>query len=249
MRCRYQERAIFHGDYISVDIYPAYRQQKSRSKKYKPTSEVMKKLNYKKRRERLTYLLNENFTSGDYRLDLTYAPENHPADVDQAKRDIRNFIRRANAYRKKNRLPPLKYVYVTEIGKKGNRFHHHIVLPGDLSIKEYAEIWGKGYTTVKPLQFNDDGLAALAEYMLKNPVEGNAYHCSRNLKQPIEKHYQGRLSRKSIEYMAAYDDTSAVQRLYPDYDLKHMTPFYNEVNGGYYFHCHFRKRQNIHRRN
>lgn len=239
MRCRYQERAIYHGDYIDVDIYPAYRRQKSRSKKYKPTTEVMQRLNSKNREKHLTYLCNENFTSCDIRLDLTYSPENHPEDEEQAKKDIRNFIRRVKTRRKKYGLPELKYIYVTEIGEKGNKFHHHAIISGDMSIAEYAEIWGKGYTTVKPLQFNEDGLAALAQYLLKNPIEGNAYHCSRNLKQPEEKHYQGRLSKRAIEYMAAYDDTSAIERLYPEYHLTTMTPFYNEVNGGYYFHCHF----------
>lgn len=245
MRCRYKERAVFAGDSLEVDIYPEYRHAKSRSKKYKPTSEVQAKLNKKNQERVVTQYLNTNFTKKDYRLDLTYSPKHHPTSAEQAQKDMQNFIRRLKRYIKKNNLEELKYLYVTEIGKKGNKFHHHIVLNSVVTVSVLAEIWGKGYTTVKPLQplAETNGLEPLAVYLLKKPIAGNAFSHSRNLKKPDDKKRVSRLSRKAIEWMKSYDDTTAIENLYPEYQLQKMTPYYNDVNGGYYFRCKFYKPQ------
>lgn len=247
MRCRYREHAYYCGNnYIDLQVYPEYSMFRGkRKRKYKATSDVQQKLNERNRVRKLVRLLNTNFTSNDIRFDVTYNTENNPQSPKEAKRYITNFIKRLKRYRKKNNLPELKYVYVTEKGSRKGRFHHHIVMNGDVSINVLAEIWGKGYTQGKPLQFTETGIEELANYLLKNPVIGNddgsgsAYSVSRNLKQPIEHKHSGRLSRKSIEFMASYTDTTILERLYPGYKLVDISPYYNDVNGGYYFDAKF----------
>ncbi len=257
MRCRYKEHAYYCSEcYIDVDVYPAYRSDVSRCKgrrrKYKPTSEVQNKLNERNKASKLIRLVNTNFTSNDIRLDLTYHPSNHPESADQAKRDFRNFILRVKRFRKRKGLPDVKYIAVIECGKSGNKFHHHMIISGDMTINEYTKLWNRGYTGAKALVFNERGVEDLVNYLLKNPVVGSkngaSYSASRNLKKPIEKRHTGRLSRRAIEFMAGYIDTSPLEKLYQGYELVDMTPYYNDVNGGYYFHCKFYKPPKNHRK-
>ncbi|EKC52114.1 hypothetical protein LEA_17057, partial [human gut metagenome] len=81
---------------------------------------------------------------------------------------MQNFLRRVKRYRAKHNLPELKYVAVTEVGKENGRLHHHIVMSGGVDINTLAEIWGKGYTTAKPLQFDEFGITGIAVYLVKS---------------------------------------------------------------------------------
>ncbi len=58
---------------------------------------------------------------------------------------MRNYIRRIQRLRKKRGLPPLKYIAVTERGKKGGRYHHHITINGGIDRDELESLWGLGY--------------------------------------------------------------------------------------------------------
>ena len=168
MRCLYREKKHYCGDYLEADVFPVFEYQRGRSKKRKPTSETMKKLNQRNAERKLIRLLNTNFTKEDIRFDLTYDSEHCPASPEDAQREMQNFLRRVKRYRKKNGLPELKYVAVTEVGSKSGRIHHHIVMSGGVSINELADIWGRGYTTAKPLQFDEQGLAGIAKYLVKD---------------------------------------------------------------------------------
>lgn len=250
MRTRYKEHAYVCGNYLDLQIYSEYAEFKGkRKRRYKPTSEVQKKLNKKNRVRKLVRLLNTNFTTEDLRFDVTYNEDYNPSSAQEAKKQMNNFIRRLKNYRKRNNLPELKYVYVTERGSRNKRFHHHIVMNGGISINKLAEIWGKGYTQAKPLQFDDTGIESLANYLLKNPItvnedgSGNSYCLSRNLQKPTEHTHSGRISRRKIEFMFTYTDTSELEKLYPGYKLVALSPYFNDVNCGYYFSCKFIKLQ------
>lgn len=161
MRCLYREKFHYCGDYLEVDIFPVFEYQRGRSKKRKPTTEVQKKLNQRNAERKLIRLLNTNFTKKDIRFDLTYDDRYYPESPEAAQRQMQNFLRRVKYYRNKNGLPELKYVAVTEIGKQTARLHHHIVMSGGVDINTLAEIWGRGYTTAKPLQFNEQGIVGI----------------------------------------------------------------------------------------
>lgn len=161
MRCLYREKKYQCGEYLEVDIFPVFEKQRGRSRKRKPTSEVQKRLNQHNAERKLIRLLNTNFTKRDIRFDLTYDKEHLPSSPEDAQRQMQNFIRRVKRYRQKHDLPELKYVAVTEVGEKSGRIHHHIVMSGGIDINTLAEIWGRGYTTAKPLQFDECGITGI----------------------------------------------------------------------------------------
>ena len=237
MRCLYREKKHFCGEYLEVDIFPVFERQRGRSKKRKPTSETMKKLNQRNAERKLIRLLNTNFTKEDIRFDLTYDSDHCPDSPEDAQREMQNFLRRVKRYRAKNGLPELKYIAVTEVGSKGGRVHHHIVMSGGISINTLAEIWGRGYTTAKPLQFDEQGLAGIAVYLLKaEPVLSKRWSASRNLEQPKVSEPDGRLPKYKVKewHDSVYDNRSEIEKAYEGYSLSEVKPYYNEINGGYY---------------
>ncbi|MGN1111803.1 MAG: hypothetical protein ACI4RP_01235 [Acutalibacteraceae bacterium] len=245
MRCLYREKKYYCGEYLEVDIFPVFEKQRSRGKKRKPTSETQKLLNQRNAERKLIRLLNTNFTKKDIRFDLTYSEENRPASAEDAQKQMQNFIRRLKRFRKKKGLPELKYVAVTEIGKKTARVHHHIVMSGGVDINDLAEIWGKGYTTAKPLQFNEYGIVGIAKYLVKEPVLGKRWCASRNLEAPKTSERDGRLSKRKVKEIhdLGNDNRKDLERLYDGYYLADCRPFYNEINGGYYVTVRMYKKQ------
>lgn len=142
MRTLYREKRYYCGEYLDVYIFPVYSQARGRSRKSKPTSEAQKKLNKRHSEEKLVRLLHANFTPDDLEIHLTYTEQ--PESPEDAKRELRNFLRRVQRRRKKLDLPPLKYIAVTEIGSKG-RLHHHVTVSGGLDRDELESLWGLGY--------------------------------------------------------------------------------------------------------
>ena len=236
MRCLYREKKHYCGEYLEVDIFPVFEYQRGRSKKRKPTSETQKKLNQRNAERKLIRLLNTNFTKKDIRFDLTYSDEYYPGSPEDAQREMQNFLRRVKRYRKKHGLPELKYVAVTEIGKKNARLHHHIVMSGGIDITELADIWGKGYTTAKPLQFDEYGIVGIAKYLVKEPILGKRWCASRNLEQPKTSERDGRLPQYKVKQFhdSGYDNREELEKLYEGYALADVKPYFNEINGGYY---------------
>ena len=265
MLTRYKEMIYQCGEnYIDMVVYPAYcTPQGKRRKRYRPTSDTQQRLNDKHREEYLTRLMNTNFTEDDYKVDITYKNEYLPETLEQAKRDIKNFIRRVKRVMKKKGLPELKYVYAIEKkGERSVRFHHHLVMTGGLTPKEIKEIWGKGYATPASLEFTETGISDFAKYMLKyarstaqEKTNGNycGYHCSRNLKKPKKQERFSKLNRRKIAFMFDFEDETNLENLFPGYILvkpkkNEKRIYYNDVNGGYYFTCRFYKPPNKQRK-
>ncbi len=245
MRTLYREKRYFCGDYLEVDMYPVIEYQRGRSKKRKSTTETQQKLNQKNAERKLIRLLNTNFTKYDLRFDLTYSDEFYPDSNQDAQREMQNFLRRVKRYRKKHNLPELKYVAVTEIGKKTARVHHHIVMNGGVDIFTLAEIWGRGYTTAKPLQFDEHGIVGIAKYLVKEPILGKRWCASKNLVQPKETQRDGRVSQRKVKMFhdSGIDNREELEKLYDGYALAEVVPYYNEINGGYYLTVRMYKKQ------
>lgn len=240
MKRRYREVAYFHNKNVAdLQIYPEHEQPRRyrRKKRYKPTSEVQRHLNDKNRERSVIRRANATFTEKDIRLDLTYKPGSNPESVKAAENEVRKYLRRLKTVAPKYNINQLQYIWVTEQGNQNGRIHHHIIISGGIPLDVLASKWGKGYTTVKPLQFDEFGITALVKYMLKNPVSsGKAkYHCSRNLNQPKKRTRAGRIPNRAVELMSTYTDFSVIEKLYPGYRIVDFSPFYNDVNGGLYF--------------
>lgn len=236
MRCLYREIKYKCGDYLEIDLFPVFEYQRGRKKKRKPTSEIQKRLNQKNAERKLIRLLNTNFTEKDIRFDLTYREEKNPSSPEEAQKELQNFLRRVKRYRKKNNLTDLRYVAVTEIGEKKGRVHHHIIMSGDINISKLAKIWGRGYTTAKPLQFDNFGIAGIAKYLIKNPVLKKRWSASRNLKKPKTSKRDGRLPQFKVEEFgrSGDDNKNEIEKLYKGYLLAGCETYYNDFNGRYY---------------
>ena len=243
MRTLYREKRYYCGEYLDVYIFPVYPQARGRSRKSKPTSEVQKKLNKRHSEEKLVRLLHANFTPDDLEIHLTYTEQ--PESPEDAKRELRNFLRRVQRRRKKLYLPPLKYIAVTEIGSRG-RLHHHVTVSGGLDRDELESLWGLGYANSRRLQFTENGLAGLGHYIVKDPVFTRAWNASKNLIDPEPKTRDGRISSRRADELAKDTTNNAeYEKLYPGYFLADAGAFHNDVNGERYIVARFYRKDGV----
>lgn len=242
MRTVYREKKYICGEYLDVYIYPVFEmgpRKGRRAARRKPSTEVQKKLNQKHRQEELTRILHANFTPDDLEIHLTY--EVQPESDEEAARFLRNYIRRIKRLRKKMDLTPLKYVAVTERGKKGGRYHHHITVNGGIDRDTLESLWPHGYANSRRLQFTEEGVAGLARYITKSVPEDEetpgkkAWSCSKNLVHPEPRTRDGRISgKKARELDENKQDSARFEKLYPGYLVSEVEAFHNDVNGGCY---------------
>lgn len=249
---KYREKKYFCGEYLEVDIFPLYEQVKGKRIRQKKTSEIQRALNDHNRAKKLTRLLNTNFTENDIKIELTYSEKNLPHSDEEAQKQIRNFLRRLKRFRQNRDLPDLKYVIVTEKGKKTGRYHHHAVISGGMLPKEVSQLWGQGIVRITQLVMGEEGLRGLADYLTKNVSNGEleenkkAWHASRNLVPPKERKNDSRISRKKArEIFESQENRDIFEKLYPEYDLTACKPFYNDVNGQYYLCINMIKKKKL----
>lgn len=242
MRTVYREKKYVCGEYLDVFIYPVFEAgAPSRGKrvKRKPSTDAQKKLNQRHREEKLVRLLHANFTPDDLEIHLTYKGA-QPENDEEAARLVRNYIRCVQRRRKKLGLPPLKYIVVTERGKRGGRYHHHLTLSGGIDRDELEKLWIHGYANSRRLQFTEEGVAGLAYYITKSPVGKKAWTASKNLVDPEPRTRDGRISgRKARELAENIQDSTRFEKLYPGYLMSAAEAFHNDVNGGCYLAARF----------
>ncbi len=246
MRTIYREKRYYCGEYLDAFIYPVFetgRPHGGRRKRRKPSTEAQKKLNQRHREEKLARLLHANFTPRDIEVHLTYSIQ--PESDEEAKRHAANFIKKVKRYIKKHGLGELKYVAVTERGKRGGRYHHHVTISasgGSIDRDELEGLWtetaGHGYANSRRLQFKEEGLEGLARYIVKSTDREpgkKSWSASRNLVDPEPKTRDGRISGKKAKELAERpQDSTQFERLYPGYLLARVEAFHNDVNGGCY---------------
>lgn len=229
---------IFHGNYLNVNIYPVFSAKSPkgcRKRKANPTSEIQQQLNERYAKEKIVFLLNNNFTENDYAVHLTYDKQHLPQDFEAAAHEEDKFIRRLRRALKKLRIE-LKYYSALEEGSKSGRLHHHIIMSGGLPIGDIAKLWGNGYIQVKPLQFNETGITDLGYYISKETKGRKRLKHTRNLKMPTERKRDGRISRKKLNDIVNFnvDVNDFCRNTYIGYELADMERVYNDVNGNYY---------------
>ncbi len=249
-----RERRIYHGDYLTVRVFPVFQKSGKRSRQCRPSSEIQKKLNQKYREEKITYLMNENFSQGDLEVGLGYSDEYLPQDYSGVQKDVRNFVRRLKRYRDNNELEELKYLYVIEKGERRGRWHVHFATNGDIDRDVIENLWGKGYAHSFRMEFDDEGLKGLSKYKVKEPEtsaaveEGGKVHrwgASKNLKKPrIPKDRDNFISRKTVAEIREGSVTEKeIERLYPGYVITEWSPYKNNINAGEYLTIQLRKMQ------
>ncbi len=159
-----------------------------RQPKMNPTSEAVKKINYKNAVKKLTAILNHNFVDGGWHLTLTYSAE---PSKQEAKKNLQRFLRNIRTYCKKHEIR-WQSVSVTEY--ENHRVHHHVVCSA-IDPKIINHYWKGGWTNLKAL--DDSGnYYKLAEYLVKetektfrqpDAISRRRYNCSRNIEVPEPK--------------------------------------------------------------
>ncbi len=168
--------------YIEVEIYPNTEPEirSPRKRKNTVTPPKQKLLNDKKAIRYLFQLIKANFTSADYRLELTYSDKFMPHTEEDMIKRVRNYTDRVNRERAKLGLPKVKYICINEYGKRNGRIHHHMLISGGLDRDIMEQLWcdrkrkgikdreALGYVNCDRLQFTREGIEGLSIYITKD---------------------------------------------------------------------------------
>jgi len=209
MRTFVREKKIYCGaDYLEVDIFNHTRAEDEkarsgqRSKKEVESTQKQVDWNDQNSRRRFLRILHTNFGAEDLHISLTYNERYLPPSLEDGEREAKNFLRRVGYLRKKKGLPPLKYMSIPACTYKKDgvtpaRIHHHIIMNGGLDRDEIEDLWRKrrerkhpkgdkiGYANADRLQPEDNGLAALAEYLAKQTGGKKRWSSSQGLEKPF----------------------------------------------------------------
>lgn len=94
------EKIIKSGSLLEADFYPVFESGRAvPAKEPRKNAEAQKKYNRSEAKKKIVRLVNANFDASDNWCHLTYSPDEAPADEAQARRDIRNFMRRVKTKR------------------------------------------------------------------------------------------------------------------------------------------------------
>jgi len=238
----YRAKTITSGAVLECEIFPLWDTYNTvRVAKEHTTREAQANLNDRNARKKITRLIDTNFTPEDLHVTLTYGKGELP-DEEQARRDMRNFIRRVRDYRRKHGLPELKYVYVIEFtdgdGRR-TRVHHHVIMSG-MDRKVVKSLWDKGRARVDELDPEDGTLEGLARYITKQPNKRKRWQASRNLKEPKITWADTKLSRRQAERLA--EDVTAAGplifgKLFPGYSFNGCRVWRSDFVAGAYIYA------------
>jgi len=241
-----RERIYVTGDRMEVSVYPVFQKPGMRRAKCKPTSEIQQALNEKNSINEAIRTAEANFFPGDYALDLTYEAE--PADLEDAQRELCNFVKRLRRLYKAAGVE-LKYMKRTESGKKSGRWHHHLYITGGVDRNDVEELWGRGRCNTRRLQFGKDGIEGLTAYIAGQGKARETYRrwsCSRNCVRPQPEEINGRLDAEEAddlgEAAAMGMGYNMFEAQYPGWECVHCEGSKNALNKGWYTYAVLRRR-------
>lgn len=250
----YRIKTTISGLYVESEVYPIWKRRADVPKnlKRKRSRAAQENLNEKNAVKKFVRLANANFSERDIWGTFTYDDSHLPSSMEEAQRNIQNFIRRMKRAREKVGLPTLKYMYVTECHEPGKvgapvRYHHHVILSGGMSRDAVEEMWTcGGRTQTRRLQPDDYGITGLAIYITKAPQSGkHRWAASKNLVQPVVRTADTKTIKTQV-FRAARDFeelTLYFQRFYPKYEITEIAPpAFNDINGGVYLYARMRRK-------
>ena len=253
-RMGYRTRTIKAGPRLEVEIYPIFGRENSgrlRAAKRNLTPEAVQRNNEERSRRKLVQLIDANFTEKDYHVTLTYAGNppyvtltyaGNPPSYEQARKDVKNFLRAVKRKREQRGLDELKYVYTIEDEQDGKRkrIHIHAIMNGGISREELEKIWGQGYANADNLQPDENGLEAIARYITKQQKNRRKWARSRNLKMPKVRTSDTKVSNARVRRLAVDFPNSAkeiMEKLYPNYTHTRTIMRFSDVVDGAYIRC------------
>lgn len=261
----YALKEITAGEQFEVEIYPEFRKmddvpEEGRVKR--DNSAAQKNLNDKNARKYVERILNHNFGDSDIWITLTYGAGEEPENMEEAIRNMQNYIRRIAYQRKKRGLPAVKYIYITEYSPEDDiRWHHHLVMDGLLDMDTVENTWKKGRRNeTRRLEKDEHGLTGMSIYITKEKDRKKGekrWNSSQNLKQfRVRKVHSkpptaGKGSYKPVgKYVDGFvrDATeieAQMKKWYPEYDFTDAGVYYNDFNGMFYIHVRLRRKRDV----
>lgn len=121
---------------------------------------------------------------------LTFDDEHLPAKFADARRELRNFLRRAHRLREQvSGSKELRYIYAIEGLHGDHRYHIHLILDDrELQPAVVRYLWRCGMVDDSPVLLGKGGYRRLAEYLTKERTDGivipigrHPWSCSRSL--------------------------------------------------------------------
>lgn len=247
--CTKTEKA---GDTLVLTVYPILGRSdraKAEAARKAMSRERQTRYNRERARRRLALLMDANFGRNDLHVTLTY--RGTPPDYEQARKDVRNYLRAVKRMREKAGLPEMKYIYVLEEeggdGEK-RRIHVHLMMSGGISREALEEKWGRGYANCDRLQPEEgNGLMELARYFTKLEQEKHrrAWSASKNLRQPRTTVSRTRMSNAKVRRLCQEMPGSAAEimgKLYPGYKVGAVEPYVSDWIPGVYLRIRLRRR-------
>ena len=184
-----------------------------------------------------------------------YEKRGLPWELERMRMDVRNFLNKL-----KRRMPKgsgLRWIVRHEEGKNPPaeglppKYHWHALIEGEGVTREMIDsCWPHGHTTCEAFEMRDDGPARLAKYFCKQKAEGRTgkswWSHSRNLKAPVPKVSERRLSRRRLARIAAdiqHSGREIFEALYPGYKLVELPDVrYSDFVSGAYIYARMRRR-------
>lgn len=261
----YALKEVRSGEQLEVEIYPQFRQDEipEEWKIKRDNSLAQKKLNDKNARKYVQRLINHNFDDGDLWITLTYQDEKLPENMEEALKNMQNYIRRINYRRKKKGLPNCKYIYVTEYSPTSKiRWHHHMIMDGEMDMETVEACWKLGKRNeIRRLSKDEHGLTGMAKYITKEPAnmqkkerertKGQKRWCSsQNLEQfrvrvvhsKPNKNGKYKAIEKFLKEMIRDNNSikNIMQQWYPEYAYTDAEVRWNEYNCMFYVSARMR---------
>lgn len=254
----YRTKTVRAGDFLYVSMYPLIgantdREQKKRMQEFEDERAKKAKLrlkyaryNNKRRMTEFEQLVHSNIEKGDLHVTCTYDQQDY-RDYDNlifrtredAKRDIRNYIRRVRHMLKKNGvdLKNFRWICVT-VTKESikecprplpDKHHHHLLFHGvpEVLRSEVENLWREGYCNADRLREDSEGFARVAGYVARQESSFNgensgekSFTTSRNIIKPAVTTSDSKLSRRRAAMIAAdvrSFGTEIFGKLFPEY--------------------------------
>lgn len=242
----YRRKETEYGNLMDVEYYPidTTRRYTLRQRRGK-TREQQQAANERRARKRFIRKLIHNFGRGDLLMTLDYRRQPTP---EQAMKDVRAYVIRLNAWRRKQGMERAKYMYVIEwAGKEGEKKRIHIHMIIDAMDRDAAEqLWDKGRANSKRAQPDQYDLSAWASYMVKTEKSRRLWGCSKgNLREPEERRRDRAIRKRLLERLARdwEEARSYLEEKYPAYEFLDMEARENQYIAGVYLSARMRRRE------
>lgn len=266
-------KTIRAGESLEIMCHPIVKPvpaEARRAAKARRTSKAMEEVNRRNRTLKLMRLLEHNFTPRAFVLTFTYAYptedygfanrddmlqyyiDNHlPESRADVRRDVTNFLNRVK--RRMQDPKALKWALVIEEGVKGqpfgmpNHLHAHMCLEAEgLTQDALKELWPHGYMECDRFDKRHDGSKRLASYLNKQRRGGRWFSHSRNLKMPVPRVSDRKISRRRAQLVAEDVRRSGreiFESLYPGYRLmEEPRVTFSDYMPGAYIYARMRRR-------